>query len=118
MVRLSEAQELLGTIAHEQRRYSAAKTAHHQAFALRLELEGDRGNGLAAVRANLGQALLRKRRKVEALQLQRLALSCYQASPSDTRRQQSTVLSNISLAQNLFGQSLAGEATLHRLYYS
>ena len=113
-LRLAEAQELLGTIAHEQGRYGVAETAHRQALAQRLALEGERGTGVATARANLAQALLRQGRTAEALQLQRMALSGYQASNGDSRRQQSTVLTNIALAQNLLGQSAASETTLQQ----
>ena len=48
-LRLAEAHELLGTIAHEQGRYGVAETAHREALAQRLALEGEREIGRAHV---------------------------------------------------------------------
>jgi CHAT domain-containing protein len=102
----ADAQELLGTIAHEQGRYAQAEQAHRAALALRIALDGVGRFSAASARANLAQALLRQGRYAEALELQRQALAAYQAlSGVDTRRQRATMLANIAFSQSLLGQS-------------
>lgn len=111
--RIADAQELLGTIAHEQGRYPQAEQAHRAALALRIGLEGSGSLSAASARGNLAQALLRQGRYAEALELQSRALADYQAlSGVDTRRQQATVLPNIAFSQSLLGQSQLGLSTL------
>ncbi len=113
--RTADAQELLGTIAHEQGRYPQAEQAHRAALALRITLEGSGSLSAASARGNLAQALLRQGRYAEALELQRQALAAYQAlSGVDTRRQQATVLPNIAFSQNLLGQSQLSLSTLQQ----
>lgn len=113
--RSADAQELLGTIAHEQGRYPQAEQAHRAALALRIALEGSDSLSAASARGNLAQALLRQGRYAEALELQRQALAAYQAlSGVDTRRQQATVLPNIAFSQSLLGQSQQSLSTLQQ----
>lgn len=113
-LRLAEAQELLGTIAHEQGRYEAAAAAYRQALEQRLRLEGEGGTAIAALWGNLAQALLRLGQTVEALELQQRALHLYERSGGDQRQPQSTLLANIALSQSLLGQRQASLATLKR----
>jgi CHAT domain-containing protein len=113
--RTADAQELLGTIAHEQGRYPQAEQAHRTALALRIALEGSGSLSAASARGNLAQALLRQGRYAEALELQRQALTAYQTlSGVDTRRQQATVLSNMAFSQNLLGQGQQSLSTLNQ----
>lgn len=102
----AEAQDLLGSIAHEQGRYEQAEQAFRSALGLRSQLDGINSFSAASAEANLAQALLRQGLYTEALTLQRQALVTYQRLTGvDSRRQQATLLSNIAFSLRLLGES-------------
>ncbi|MFM7313090.1 MAG: CHAT domain-containing protein [Cyanobium sp.] len=96
--------ELLGAIAHERGLYPLAEQEHRRALGLRRTVQDPQSLAVANSTANLAQALMRQGRFAQALDLQLQALADYRRRPRlESRGQQSTVLTNIALVQDLLG---------------
>lgn len=96
--------ELLGAIAHERGLYLQAEQEHRRALTLRKAIRDPQNLAVANSTANLAQALMRQGRFAQALDLQLQALAEYRRRARlDSRGQQSTVLTNVALVQDLLG---------------